>query len=152
MSKLIKPSQSRGLILPLQYLYGILCDWKESNTNWTVPQEELHLHPWPFQPETKELGLRGTWLVVNLTTTYSLPSSESRGTGKCKLRISLLFESWVLLEHTPYIMIISRMEIWLQKFWSLVCMIAVGLLRQCSLTCYHAIVSMDESFVPSSLF
>ena len=115
MSLLIKLSQGQGLLLPHQYLCGILCGWNSLlhdilqravqtdmilKNSWTCSL--FYTHIWPFQQETKVLGVRGTWLVTHFVTPHFLPRSESSRAVKCKFRISLLFESWSFLEHTPY--------------------------------------------------
>ena len=126
MSSLIKLSQGQGLLLPHQYLYDILCGWNSLlhdmlqravqtdlnlKNSWTCSL--FYTHIWPFQQETKELGVRGTRLVANFVTTHFLPSSESSRAVKCKFRISLLFESWSFLEHTPYTSMSPGFKQWL---------------------------------------
>ena len=79
--------------------------------SWT--RSLFYTHIWPFQQETKVLGVRGTWLVTNFVTPHLLPSSESSRAVKCKFRISLLFESWSFLEHTPYTSTSAGFKHWL---------------------------------------
>ena len=126
MSLLIKLSQCQGLLLPHQYLYGILCGWDSLlhgilqravqtdlilKNSWTCSL--FYTHIWPFQQETKVLGVRGTWLVANFVTNHFLPSSESSRAVKYRYHISLLFESWSFLEHTPYTSMSPGFKHWL---------------------------------------
>ena len=73
----------------------------------------LYTHKWPFQPETKVLEVKCTWLVANFVTTHSLPSSESSRAGNSKFRTSLLFKSWAFLERTPNTSMFPGFKHWL---------------------------------------
>ena len=114
MSRLIKPSQSQGRLLPHQYLYGILCSWKSLLHDMTVTEsKQLHYctcslsytHTWPFHPGTKVLGVQGMWLV----TTFLTGGGELGAQGSVGLYIISIWELSVL-EHTPYTSMFSGIE------------------------------------------
>ena len=125
MSLLIKSSQGRSASSSsVSVWYSLWLKqppaWHitESSANWPDPQEQLNLqsvlHPHMTIPTRDNvLGVRGTWLVANFVTTHFLLSSESSRAVKYRFRISLLFESWSFLEHTPYTSMSPGFKHWL---------------------------------------
>ena len=75
-----------------------------------------YTHTWPFQPETKVLGVQGTCLV----TTFLTGGGEVGAQGNVSLYIIAMWEL-IVSEHTPYTSMFPGVKHWLPWLMGISC-------------------------------